>query len=79
MYDPQTVKAFLGSSAVELMIGGILYEAIFEFTKKADVFGGIVNSLPIIGFCTYVLNNMQGLLHNTRCCLTRPYTPANHH
>ena len=34
IYDPQTVKAFMGSQAIELMIGGILYEAIFEFTKS---------------------------------------------
>jgi len=34
IYDPETVKAFLQAPAIEKMIGGILYEAIFEFIQR---------------------------------------------
>ena len=48
-YDPQSVRAFLSSDAVNNLFGKILYDGIFEFFQKIDVFGNIVNSLPIIG------------------------------
>jgi hypothetical protein len=43
------VKAFLGTPAIDSMIAGILYEAIFTFIEKVDIIGNVVNSLPIIG------------------------------
>lgn len=49
VYDPATVRAFLQNSAFETMIGGILYEGIFEFIQRVDIIGNIVNGLPIIG------------------------------
>jgi hypothetical protein len=50
VYDPQTVHTFLYNTPLfENMIGGILYEGIFEFIKRVDVLGNIVNKLPIIG------------------------------
>jgi hypothetical protein len=49
VYDPTTVRAFLQNSAFETMIGGILYEGIFEFIQRVDIIGNIVNGLPIIG------------------------------
>ena len=49
IYEPASVRAFLQNSAFENMIGGILYEGIFEFLQKVDIIGNIVNSLPLIG------------------------------
>lgn len=49
VYDPTTVRAFLQNPAFESMIGGILYEGIFEFIQRVDIIGNVVNSLPIIG------------------------------
>lgn len=49
VYDASTVQAFLRTPAIEKMIGGILYEATFEFIQRFDIIGNIVNSLPIIG------------------------------
>ena len=49
VYDPTTVRAFLQNPAFETMIGGILYEGIFEFIQRVDIIGNIVNKLPIIG------------------------------
>lgn len=49
IYDPTTVTAFLSNPAFETMIGGILYEGIFEFIKRVDIIGNVVNKLPIIG------------------------------
>ena len=49
VYDAEAVKAFLQSQAIEKMIGGILYEGIFEFIQCVDIIGGVVNNLPIIG------------------------------
>ena len=49
VYDPTTVRAFLQNPAFETMIGGILYEGIFEFIQRVDIIGNIVNGLPIIG------------------------------
>lgn len=49
VYDPTTVRAFLQNPAFEYMIGGILYEGIFEFIQRVDIIGNIVNGLPIIG------------------------------
>ena len=48
-YDTEGVKAFLFSPAIETMIGMILYEGIFEFIQRADIIGGVVNTLPVIG------------------------------
>lgn len=48
-YDPQAVRAFLGSDAVNALFAKILYDGIFEFFQKIDVFGNIVNTLPILG------------------------------
>lgn len=49
LYDSLTVKTFLQTSLFENMLGGILYEGIFEFLKKVDIVGNIINKLPIIG------------------------------
>ena len=49
VYDPTTVRAFLQNPAFETMIGGILYEGIFEFIQRVDIIGNVVNKLPIIG------------------------------
>ena len=48
-YDPDAVRAFLGSDAVNALFAKVLYDAIFEFFQKIDVFGNIVNTLPILG------------------------------
>jgi len=47
--DPDIVKAFMRTPAVESMAGAILYTGIFEFIQRADILGNIVNTLPIIG------------------------------
>jgi hypothetical protein len=49
IYDAVSVKAFLSTGIVEQMIGEILYDAIFEFLKRADIVGNVANSLPLIG------------------------------
>jgi hypothetical protein len=49
VYDPVVVRSFLQNPAFETMIGDILYEGIFEFIKRVDIIGNIVNGLPIIG------------------------------
>ena len=46
---PEAVRTFLRSPAIEVMLGSILYTGIFEFLKKADLFGAIINKLPVIG------------------------------
>ena len=48
-YDPQTVQSFLSTQAMNDLLTRILYDGIFEFFQKIDVFGNIVNNLPIIG------------------------------
>ena len=48
-YDPETVRAFLGSDAINNLFAVVLYDAISEFVQKIDIFGNIVNNLPIIG------------------------------
>mmetsp|Transcript_21078 Transcript_21078/g.34883 ORF Transcript_21078/g.34883 Transcript_21078/m.34883 type:complete len:312 (-) Transcript_21078:94-1029(-) len=48
-YDPQAVQAFLSSDAITNLFSRVLYDGIFEFFQKIDVFGQIVNGLPIIG------------------------------
>jgi hypothetical protein len=48
-YDPQAVRAFLGSDAVNALFAKVLYDAIFEFFQRIDIFGSIINSLPILG------------------------------
>ena len=47
--DPEAVRAFLRSPAVEHMLGEVLYHGISEFLRKADFIGRIVNRLPVIG------------------------------
>lgn len=49
IYEPSAVRTFLQQPVFESMLGGILYEGIFEFLKKVDILGNIVNGLPIIG------------------------------
>jgi hypothetical protein len=49
VYEANTVKAFFSNPVFESMLGGILYEGIFEFLQKVDFLGNIVNKLPIIG------------------------------
>lgn len=49
VYDPTIVTTFLSNPAFESMIGGILYEGIFEFIQRVDIIGNVVNKLPIIG------------------------------
>ena len=49
VYDPKTIRAFLQTPVFESMLGGILYEGIFEFLQKVDIIGSIINRLPIIG------------------------------
>jgi len=48
-YDPQAVNAFLESEAVNSLFSRVLYDGIFEFFQKIDVFGQIINGLPILG------------------------------
>ena len=48
-YDSESVRAFLGSKAMNSLFAKVLYDGIFEFFQVIDVFGNIVNSLPIIG------------------------------
>jgi len=48
-YDPDAVKAFLGSEAVNKLLAQILYDGIYNFFQTIDVFGNIIGSLPIIG------------------------------
>jgi hypothetical protein len=48
-YDPQTVQSFLSSTAMNNLFSRVLYDGIFEFFQKIDVFGNIINNLPIIG------------------------------
>src|SRR5690606_16951181 len=47
--DPEAVRTFLRSPAIEAMLGSILYTGITEFMKKADLFGNLFNRLPVIG------------------------------
>lgn len=49
VYDPSTIRAFVQTPVFESMLGGILYEGIFEFLQKVDIIGNIINRLPIIG------------------------------
>lgn len=48
-YDPQAVQTFLQTPVFENMLGSILYEGIFEFLKRVDIIGNVMNKLPIIG------------------------------
>lgn len=47
--DPEAVRAFLRTPAVEAMLGDVLYHGITEFLKKADLLGNLINQLPVIG------------------------------
>lgn len=47
-------------------MGGILYEGIFEFLKRVDIIGNIVNQLPIIGpIRQTILNEFKSTLDRT--------------
>jgi hypothetical protein len=48
-YDSQAVQTFLSSDAITNLFSRVLYDGIFEFFQKIDVFGQIINGLPIIG------------------------------
>lgn len=47
--DPEAVRTFLASPAIEKMLGEVLYHGITEFLKKADLLGRAVNRLPVLG------------------------------
>lgn len=47
--DPEAVRAFLRSPAIEAMLGAVLYEGINEFLRRADLLGNMLNQLPVIG------------------------------
>lgn len=47
--DPEAVRAFLRSPAVEQSLGQVLYTGIYEFMRKADLLGKVVDRLPVIG------------------------------
>jgi hypothetical protein len=49
LYDKQSAHAFLSSPIFESMLGSILYEAIYEFLRRADFIGSFVDKLPVIG------------------------------
>lgn len=49
IYEPSAVRSFLQAPVFEKMIGGILYEGIFEFLQRVDIIGNVVNKLPLIG------------------------------
>jgi hypothetical protein len=48
-YDPDAVRAFLGSEAVNKLLAQVLYDGIYNFFQTIDVFGNIIGQLPIIG------------------------------
>uniref|UniRef100_A0A7S0KXJ0 Uncharacterized protein n=1 Tax=Asterionellopsis glacialis TaxID=33640 RepID=A0A7S0KXJ0_9STRA len=48
-YDSGAVRAFLESDAINNLFAKVLYDGIFEFTQKIDIFGNILSKLPIIG------------------------------
>ena len=48
-YDPDAVRAFLGSEAVNKLLAQVLYDGIYNFFQTIDVFGNIIGGLPIIG------------------------------
>lgn len=48
-YDKDVVSTFLNSNAINSLFAKILYDGISEFTQRIDIFGNIVNTLPIIG------------------------------
>lgn len=47
--DPDAVRTFLRSPAIESMLGEILYNGISEFLKRVDLLGNIVDKLPVLG------------------------------
>jgi len=48
-YDKDVVSTFLNSDAINSLFARVLYDAIQEFTQRIDIFGNIINTLPIIG------------------------------
>lgn len=47
--DPEAMRTFLRSPAIEKMLGSVLYTGIFEFIKKVDLIGAVINRMPVIG------------------------------
>jgi hypothetical protein len=47
--DPEAVRTFLRSPAIEAMLGEVLYNGISEFIKRADLIGRVVDKLPVLG------------------------------
>jgi hypothetical protein len=47
--DPEAVRTFLRSPAIERMLGSVLYTGIFEFIRKVDLLGNLINKMPVIG------------------------------
>lgn len=47
--DPEAVRTFLRSPAIEATLGSVLYAGILEFIRKVDLIGNMVNRLPVIG------------------------------
>ena len=41
-YDPDAVRAFLGSEAVNKLLAQVLYDGIYNFFQTIDVFGNII-------------------------------------
>ena len=48
-YDANTVRTFLESDAINSLFTQLLYDAIFEFTLKADIIGNTISKLPLLG------------------------------
>jgi len=47
--DPEAIKTFLRSPAVESTLGDVLYHGISEFIRRADLLGRVVDKLPVLG------------------------------
>jgi hypothetical protein len=47
--DPEAVRTFLRSPAIEATLGQVLYTGIYEFIKKVDMLGALINRMPVIG------------------------------
>lgn len=47
--DPEAVRTFLRSPAIEATLGNVLYTGIYEFIKKVDMLGALINRMPVIG------------------------------
>ena len=49
-YDPDAVRAFLGSEAVNKLLAQVLYDGIYNFFQTIDVFGNIIGKHYIAEF-----------------------------